>query len=53
MSKKVHMFTGHNGPVNSVKWCTQHPLRFASGSTDRKVVFWDLGQLKVDDKSSN
>lgn len=53
MSKKIHTFTGHNGSVNSVKWCAEHPLKFASGSTDKKVVIWDLKDLKVNDKTSN
>lgn len=53
MSKKINTFSGHNGPVNTIKFCPQHPLRFASGSSDRKIVLWDMSNLKPDDKSSD
>jgi WD40 repeat protein len=52
---KINTFTGHNDSVNVVSWSPFNPLQFASGSSDRKIVIWDIERLKLNtnDKQGN
>jgi len=38
---------GHNDSVNIVSWNPRKPLQFASGSSDRRVVLWDIERLNA------
>jgi WD40 repeat protein len=42
---KLHTFIGHNEAVNTVSWSPHSAVQFASGSSDRRVVVWDLEKL--------
>lgn len=39
---KLHSFIGHNDAVNVVSWSPHSAVQFASGSSDRRVVVWDM-----------
>jgi WD40 repeat protein len=39
---QLHSFLGHNDSVNVVAWSPSKPLQFASGSSDTRVVLWDI-----------
>ena len=41
----MHVFIGHNDSVNTVIWSPFSPLKFASGSSDRRIVLWDIEKL--------
>jgi len=45
--KQLHTFVGHNDSVNVVAWNPLHSMQFASGSSDRKVVLWDIERLNM------
>ena len=42
---KIHSFIGHNDAVNTVSWNPYVNLQFASGSSDRKIVVWDISKI--------
>lgn len=44
---QLHSFVGHNDAVNVVAWNPNKPLQFASGSSDRRVVLWDIERLNL------
>ena len=41
---------GHNDAVNVVSWNPHHSMQFSSGSSDRKIVFWDIDRLNMNSK---
>lgn len=42
---QLHSFAGHSDSVNVVGWNPHRPLQFATGSSDKRVVVWDMGRL--------
>jgi WD40 repeat protein len=42
---QLHTFIGHNDAVNAVSWSPHSPVQFATASSDRKVVVWDMERL--------
>ncbi len=50
---KLHTFVGHNDAVNVVAWNPRNPLQFSSGSSDRRVVLWDIERLNLNTEESN
>jgi WD40 repeat protein len=46
-TRQLHSFAGHGEAVNAVAWNPRHSMQFASGSSDRKVVFWDVERLNM------
>ena len=47
---QIHTFVGHNDAVNCVTWNPQNSMQFASGSSDRKIVYWDIDRLNKNTK---
>lgn len=52
MMIQLHSFVGHNDAVNVVAWNPNKPLQFASGSSDRRVVLWDIERLNLNSEES-
>lgn len=42
---QLHSFVAHSDSVNSVSWCPHSATQFASGSSDRRIILWDLSKL--------
>lgn len=42
---QLHSFIAHNDSVNSVSWSPHSATQFASGSSDRRIILWDLSKL--------
>lgn len=50
---QLHSFIGHNDSVNTVTWNPHSPVQFATASSDRRVVLWDMERLNEGDKVGN
>ena len=42
---QLHTFVGHNDAIGVVSWDPNSPTRFLSGSSDRRMVVWDMARL--------
>ncbi len=38
---------GHNDAVTSVSWNPENAMQFGSGSSDRRMVVWDVERLNL------
>ena len=44
-TKKLHSFEGHNDHVVRVEWSPFNVGVFASSSSDRRVIVWDISKM--------
>ncbi|XP_055345286.1 DNA excision repair protein ERCC-8-like [Paramacrobiotus metropolitanus] len=42
----AHTFSGHNHPVNCVRWSRHSPSVLASGGVDGKIILWDVRKAR-------
>lgn len=48
LESAVHLFKQHSEEVNVVKYHPHHENLFASASTDRRSIVWDVSQIGAD-----